>query len=74
MAQRLALSALPLPLLALAAPAVPVTVCLWFAASLYGALIAWARGGTVLKLLEIAAAVSLGSLALVTLGPSGGLP
>jgi hypothetical protein len=68
-AKRLALSVLPLPLLALAEPAVPVTVCLWLTVFLYGALIVWARGGTLIKLLEIGAAVSLGSLALVTLGP-----
>ena len=69
MARRLALSILPLPLLALAEPVVPVTACLWLAVTVYGGLVAWARGGTPIKLLEISVAVTLGSLALVTLGP-----
>jgi len=63
-AGRLALSLLPLPLVALAGPVLPVAVSLWLAVGL-----AWARGATPIKLLEIGAAVTLGSLALVTLAP-----
>jgi hypothetical protein len=68
-ARRLALSILPVPLLALAEPALSVTACLWLAVALYGGLVMWARGGTFIKLLEIGVAVTLGSLALVTHGP-----
>lgn len=68
-AQRLALSLLPLSLFALAELAVPLTGCLWLAACLYAGLIAWGRAGYLIKLTEIGAAVTLGSLALVTLTP-----
>ena len=70
-ARRLALSILPVPLLALAEPALSVTACLWLAVALYGALVMWAPAGPFIKLLEIGAAVALGSLALVTLGSQG---
>jgi hypothetical protein len=54
--------------LALSEPFAPVEARLWLAVALYGGLISWASGGTLMKLMELGAAVMLGSLALVTLG------
>jgi hypothetical protein len=68
-AQRLVLSIVPLPMLALAEAALPMTACLWLAGCLYACLIAWGRGGTLIKVVEIGAATTLCSLALVTLTP-----
>ena len=67
--KRLGLSVLPPAFLALAGPYAPAAECLWMSVALYGGLIACARGPTLIKLLEIAAAATLGSLALVTIAP-----
>lgn len=68
-AGRLVLTILPLTPLAFADAPTPVAVCLWLAVAFYGGLLAWPSGGTLIKLLEVGVAVTLGSLALVTPAP-----
>ena len=67
-ALRLALSSLPLLLLALSEPFAAVEARLWLTVALYSGLIAWASGGTPIKLMELGAAAVLCSLALVNTG------
>jgi hypothetical protein len=67
-ALRLALSSLPLLVLALSEPFAPVEAQLWLAVALYSGLIAWASGGTPIKFMELGAAAVLCSLALVNTG------